>query len=545
MERPVKDDGSAGNEVGPQQAPGNEGHWAPELAELRQRRDLAERMGGAESVARQHARGRLTVRERIAGLVDPGSFQEIGKLTGSGHYVDGRLQGVTPAPYVSGLARIDGRPVAVGGEDFTVRAGSSWGGQRRKGGQGGFSDDLAFNYRIPLVNLIDGSGGTVTATRDRKLSLLPGATGDMEVSYALLGQVPVVSAVLGSAAGGPAIRAVLSHWSVMIRGASHVFASGPAVVERSIGQKLDKEALGGAAVSVDAAGTIHDTAPDERTAFEMVRRYLSYMPRNVWEAPPEIACADPVDRRDPGLATIVPRNRRSPYDMRALIRMIVDVDSMFEIQATYGRALITCLARMNGKVVGVIANNPMVNGGAVDHKAARKQTRFIELCDMFHIPMVFLVDVPGVMVGRDAELAGTLREGARGLLAKFHASVPVVSVIVRKCYGMAGSAALDKTGLRLRLAWPSAEWGSLPIEGGVAVAYKRDVLAAADPKAREAEIEAELRAYASPFRTAEVYGIEDIIDPRETRPLLCGFLDASRGAILTKLGPKPRPASAV
>ena len=522
-----------------------EEHWAPELAELRRRRQFAEEMGGTESVSRQHERGRLTVRERIDGLVDVGSFQEVGKLTGSGQYVEGQLQNVVPAPYVSGLARIDGRPVAVGGEDFTIRAGSSWGGQRRKGGQGGFSEDLALNYRIPLVNLIDGSGGTVTSTRDRKLSLLPGATGDMEVSYALLGQVPVVSAVLGSAAGGPAIRAVLSHWSVMIKGASHVFASGPAVVARSIGQKLEKEELGGAAIAVDAAGTIHDTAPDERTAFEMVRRYLSYMPRNVWEPPPEVVCTDSVDRRDAKLATIVPKNRRTPYDMRALIRMIVDLGSVFEIQATYGRAVITSLARMNGKVVGVIANNPMFNGGAVDHKAARKQTRFIELCDMFHIPMIFLVDVPGVMVGRDAEMAGTLREGAKGLLAKYHATVPVISVIVRKCYGMAGSAALDKTGLRLRVAWPSAEWGSLPIEGGVAVAYKRDVQSAADPKAREAEIEAELRAYASPFRTAEVNGIEDIIDPRETRPMLCNFLDVSRGAILTKLGPKLRPASAV
>ncbi len=194
-----------------------------------------------------------------------------------------------------------------------------------------------------------------------------------------------------------------------------------------------------------------------------------------------------------------------------------------------------------GKVVGVIASNPMVNGGAVDYKAARKQTYFIELCDTFHIPLVFLVDVPGVMVGRDAEMAGTLREGSRCVVAKHRATVPIAMVIIRKCYGMAGAAGIDYDGLRLRIAWPSAEWGSLPVEGGVAAGYRSEIAAAADPKAREREIEDELRSLASPFRTAEAFGVEDIIDPCETREYLCRFLDVARGAIRTQLGPKLKP----
>jgi acetyl-CoA carboxylase carboxyltransferase component len=236
----------------------------------------------------------------------------------------------------------------------------------------------------------------------------------------------------------------------------------------------------------------------------------------------------------------VPRDRRRPYNMRKLIELVADKGSIFEIQPTYGKALITAFARMNGKVVGILANNPMVYGGAMDVRAARKQTHFIELCDSFHIPLVFFVDVPGFMVGKDAEAAATLREGMRAVYVALQASVPMFTVVVRKCYGMAGMGATDKNGLDFKIAWPSAEWGSLPIEGGVAAAFRREIAAAPDPKAREREIEADLRSMASPFRTAEAFGVEDIIDPRETRAYLCRFIDAAQGRIRTTLGPKAR-----
>jgi acetyl-CoA carboxylase carboxyltransferase component len=514
--------------------------WSPEVDELRLRRAEAERLGGDEAIGKHHERGRLTIRERIASLVDAGSFQEVGKLTGAGEYdAQGRVVRVTPAPYVMGIAQIDGRPVALGGEDFTVRGGTSWSGDRKKGGQGGFIEDLAFQYRIPLVNLIDGAGGSVTSIERRGHAVFPGVHG-FERSVALMGLVPVVSAVLGTAAGGPAGRAILSHFTVMVKETAQVFAAGPPVVERSLGQKITKEELGGSRLAVDVAGTIDNAVADEAACFATIRRYLSYMPQNVWELPPALAASDPEDRCEDELLRIVPRDRRKPYDMRRLMDLVVDRGSVFEIQPTFGKSVITALARLGGRAVGIIANNPLVYGGAVDVRGARKQTHFIELCDCFHVPLVFLVDVPGFMVGRDAEAAATLREGMRSVYVALQASIPMYTVVVRKCYGMAGMGATDKNGLDFKIAWPSAEWGSLPIEGGVAAAFRREIAQHPQPKQRETEIEAGLRAIASPFRTAEAFGVEDIVDPRETRPYLCRFINAAQGKLRTSLGPKAK-----
>lgn len=513
--------------------------WEKSVEEIRRRRDWAEAQGGASNVERQHAAGRLTVRERIGSLVDQDSFQEVGGLTASVTYENGVAVAATPAPYVCGLANIDGRPVAVGGEDFTVRGGTTAGLDKRKGGQGGFSEDLAYEYKIPLVNLIDGAGGSVTSAKRRGHAVFPGVDS-FDRSVELLAEVPVVSAVLGSAAGGPAGRAILSHWSVMVEDTSQVFAAGPPVVARSLGQKIAKEDLGGVPVAVAAGGTIDNAAPTEEACFEMIRRYLSYMPQNVHEMPPIVRNGDTADRIEEALLEAIPAERRRAYNMRRIIGLIFDKDSTFEIQPDYGKALITILARLDGHVVGIVANNPMVYGGAMNVAESNKQCHFIELCDTFHIPLVFLVDVPGFMVGEDAERAGVLRAGMRAVYVASQARVPVVTVVIRKCYGMAGMATCHQAGLNLRIAWPSAEWGSLPVEGGVAVAYRREIEAAADPKAREAELEAELRAYGSPFRTAEAFGVEDIIDPRETRAYLCRFINAAQGRLKTDIGLKPR-----
>jgi acetyl-CoA carboxylase carboxyltransferase component len=515
-------------------------NWAGEVEELARRRAWAAQLGGEEAVARQHAQGRLTVRERIDALADPGSFREVGGLAGSGKYdAQGRVQGVTPSPYVMGLTRIAGRAVAVGGEDFTVRGGTSGSSRRRKGGQGGFVEDLAHEYRIPLVNLIDGAGGTVTSIKSRGYTVFPGVFG-FERSVELLGEVPVVCAVTGTAAGGPAGRAILSHFSVMVRGTSQVFAAGPPVVQRSLGQTIDKEDLGGSQVAVDTAGTIHNVADDERECLAQIRRFLSYMPQNVWELPPIAHSADAPDRRDEDLLKIIPRRRTRAYDMRKLLAMIVDRDSAFEIQPTFGKAVITTMARLNGVPVGMIANNPMVYGGAMDARAARKQVHFMELCDTFHLPVVFVVDVPGFMVGLKAEQEGVLREGMKVVYAAGRMRVPTFTLVVRKCYGMAGMATCNKNGLDLKVAWPSAEWGSLPLEGGVAAAFRRDIRAAPDPAAREREIEDELRPYTSPMRTAEAFEVEDVIDPRDTRPYLCEFVALARARLALSTGPRLR-----
>ena len=513
--------------------------WQPEIDDIHRRRKLAEECGGPEAVAKHHAAGKLTVRERIAQLLDANSFREVGKLAGRATYDKaGNLKSFEPAPYVMGIGRIDGRPVAIGGEDYTIRAGTGVGSDRRKGGQGGFIEDLAFEYRIPLVNLIDGTGGTVNTARRKGYTVVPGYGQDgCERSAELLGIVPVVSAVMGTTAGGPSMRAILSHWSIMVKGRGQIFAAGPPVVERAFGDKLTKEELGGTKIAVDTAGTIDNVAEDETDCFNQIRRFLSYMPANVWELPPEAATGDPVDRCEDALAGIIPREARQAYDMKKLLRLVVDRDSLFEIQPTFGKALITALARMNGKVVGIVANNPMF-GGIMDYKAARKQTHFVELCDMFNIPLVFFADIPGLMVGVESEAQAILREGVRARYVGFQVSVPVFTVIVRKCYGVAGGGVIDRKGLNFKIAWPSANWGSLPVEGGVKAAYRREIEAAPDPAAREKEIEEELRQLASPFRTAEAFAVEDLIDPRETRPYLCQFIDALQPRLKTQLGPK-------
>lgn len=518
----------------------NDGGWQTEADEISRRAEWADQQGGAASVARHHKMGRLTVRERIAALTDAGSFREIGKLAGQARYVDGKVTQVTPAPYVMGLAHIDGRPVAVGGEDFTVRGGAATGNDRRKGGRGGFVEDMAYEYRIPLVNLIDGAGGSVASVKSRGYTAFPGSgLKGFERSIDLLARVPVVCAVMGTAAGGPAARAVLSHWSVMVRGTSQIFAAGPPVVERAMGRKVDREALGGAKIAVDAAGTIDNAADTEADCLALIRRFLSYMPQHVWELPPAVACGDPIHRREEELLSLVPRERRRAFNMRRLIELVVDRGSVFEIAPTFGRGVITSLARIGGRVVGVVANNPM-HGSLMNVSASRKQTRFIDLCDTFHIPLIFLVDVPGVEIGPEAETQSILREGMRSAVASMQATVPIVTLVIRRCYGMAGMATRDRDGLDFKIAWPSAEWGSLPIEGGAAAAYKREIEAAENPAQRLREIEDELIQMASPFRSAEAFAVEDVIDPRETRPYLAAILEAAQSRLATSLGIKAR-----
>ncbi|MEQ8194810.1 MAG: carboxyl transferase domain-containing protein [Rhodospirillales bacterium] len=516
--------------------------WKPEADEIARRRQWAEAMGGEERVRGYHERGYLTIRERIGHLTDKGSFQEVGKLAGKATYDEnGNVQHVVPMPYVMGLAKIDGRPVAVGGEDTTIPGGTSMSGSswRIKGGQSGFVDDLACEYKIPLVRLCSGYGGSVGSTKKLGYAALPGHTRmPFQNTVELLETVPVVSAVMGTAAGGPAGRVMMSHFTIMTKKSS-IFAAGPPVVERGTGEKVTKEELGGWRIAVNKAGTIDNVAEDDEDCLRQIKRFLSYMPQNVWELPPVVDTGDRIDRCEDELLDIIPRDTRKPYNMHHLIEMIVDKDSAFEVQPTYGRAGINMLARLNGKVVGIIANNPML-GGVVDIKSARKQTRFIELCDCFHIPILFIVDVPGYGIGVEAEMNGVLREGMRQLYVKMQATVPKMSLIVRRCFGMAGGTTLDKTGLNFKIAWPSATWGSLPVEGGVSAAYKHEIENAPDPEKRRAEIEAELKSLSSPFRTAEAFAIEDVIDPRETRPYLCQFFDAMQGKLKLGLGPKKK-----
>jgi acetyl-CoA carboxylase carboxyltransferase component len=304
-------------------------NWKPEVEEINLRRQMALKLGGKERVDRHHKQGKLTVRERIDKLTDPGSFQEIGQMSGAATWEGGKFKDIIPAPYVMGLAKIDNRWVAIGGEDFTVRGGSSAGLVRRKGGQGGFVEDMAREFRIPMINLIDGTGANVASAIKSKFKRLPAKDG-YERCMQLLGLVPVVSAVLGATAGGPAGRAVMSHFSVMVRGTSQLFAAGPPVVERALSKKITKEELGGAHIAVDKAGSIDNAVDSEEEAFVQIKRFLSYMPQNVWEMPPYVPTDDPPDRWEEELLSIVPRNRMQPYEMKRIIELVFDQDSSSE-----------------------------------------------------------------------------------------------------------------------------------------------------------------------------------------------------------------------
>jgi len=506
--------------------------WKPEVDQIEQRRELARAMGGDDAIAKQHERGRLTIRERIATLADADSFREQGPMAGHGELDDaGELQHFTPANYVLGLARIGERPVVVGGEDFTLRGGSPTPAGLRKSV---YAEDLALRRRVPLVRLLEGGGGSVTGTRGKSggKGSTPAPTGDpvfttprFESIAQVLDWVPVASAALGAVAGFPAARLAASHFSVMTKTTSQVLIGGPALVERALGEQLTKDELGGPQIHL-RSGVVDNVAQDEAGALAQIRRFLSYLPSNVLEAPPLTACDDDPERCEEALLELVPRNRRRVYNMRKLVGLVVDRESLFELTPEYGRSQITALARLAGQPVGIWANDPKIYGGSMDAAGSQKVTRFLELCERFHLPIVAFVDEPGFLIGSASEKSGTIRYGVQTIVAGMRTRVPWVSVQVRKAYGVAAAAHFGPRGTVF--AWPSAESGALPIEGGVAVAFRREIAEAPDPDARRAELEAMLSRGRTPFPRAEGFGVHDLIDPRRTRPVLCEWLDDER-----------------
>ena len=506
--------------------------WDPELAELQQRRDLAARMGGADAVARQHATGRGTVRERLAQLLDPGTFREVGELTGQATYAeDGTLLDVVPTNFITGTGSIDDRRVVVAADDFTVRGGAADAAIVDKQV---YAERMAADLRLPMVRLIDGTGGggSVKSLEDFGRTYVPfNPAWDYVVGN--LSAVPVVAAALGPVAGLGAARLVTSHFSVMLRESAQVFVAGPAVVEAGMGEVVDKESLGGWEVAV-GAGTVDNVVDSEDEAFEEIRQFLSYLPANVWTLPAIWNSNDPADRADTSLRDVIPRNRRHAYDMRTIVDTVFDRNSVFEIGRERGSSVITSLATLDGHPVAVLAEDPTVVGGGMTAFDADVVVRFVDLADTFHLPVVHLVDQPGFLIGSTAEREGTIRRGARALAAVYQASVPWASVLVRRAFGVAGAAHRNHTRHGFRVAWPSGDWGSLPIEGGLEVAFKRALAGAEDAAALKAEIAQRLEAVRSPFRTAESFLVEDIIDPAETRPRLCEWVRDAYAVLATQ-----------
>jgi propionyl-CoA carboxylase beta chain len=495
--------------------------WKKELDELRRREALAENMGGAEKVARQKKRGKLDARSRLSHLLDEDSFREIGKIAGRGQYDEaGDLQDFAASNFIFGRGRIDGAPIVASADDFTVRGGAADAAIHRKFS---LAEQMAHELKIPLVRMIDGTGGggSVKMLEDMGFTYVPFVPG-WEHVVTNLKTVPVVSLALGPTAGLGAARAVASHYSVMVKGLSQIFTAGPAVAA-AIGENLDKEKLGGSFIHT-RNGVIDEEAASEKEAFELARRFLSYLPSYAGGAHQQISSNDPVDRREEKLLSIVPRDKQKAYNMRRVLDGVADKGTVFEMGKRWGRAVITAFARFDGWPVAVLAGDPTFLGGSWTASAAEKAKRFVELAELFNLPVIHLVDNPGFMIGLEAEKAATIRRGVEAMNAIYSTSVPWASVIVRKAYGVAGAAMSDHTRFQYRFAWPSGDWGSLPIDGGVEVAYKSELEQAEDPVAKLAEIKQRLARVTSPFRTAEHFLVEDIIDPRETRPLLCEFV---------------------
>lgn len=494
--------------------------WKDEIEQLRKRQALARGMGGEQKLKRQREAGRLNVRERLDLLLDRNSFSEIGSITGRAEYdAAGNMIDFTPANCIFGRGRIDGRTIAVVADDFTVRGGAADAAIIEKQIQ---AERMAGELRLPLIRLIEGTGGggSVKSILDMGATYVPFNPGWDEV-VANLERVPVVSLLLGPVAGLGAARAVSSHYSVMVKGTSQMFVAGPPVVA-GIGEEVSKEELGGADIQL-AAGAVDDAYASEADAMAAAKWFLSYLPNSIHALPERKETGDDPGRRDPALTDIVPRDKRYAYDMHQILRSVVDTGTLFEMGRNFGQSVITAFARLDGWPVAVLASNPKIYGGGWTAEAAQKVTRFVDLAETFRLPVVHLVDIPGFVIGTRAERAGTIRHGARALSAIYQASVPWCTIIVRKAFGVAGAAMMDHTRFRYRYAWPSGDWGSLPLEGGVEAAFKAALAGSEDPERMKAELNAQMKAFSSPFKTAERFWAEELIDPAETREKLTEF----------------------
>lgn len=483
--------------------------WEPMLAELAQRNEAGRAMGGPEKLTRYRAAGRVDARERVARLVDDGSFVEIGTLAGDG---------TVPADaFVSGSGLIDGRPVLVGSEDFSVAGGSIGNAGATKRSR---IAELAKQERVPLVMMLEGAGHRAT----NSLQPQRPSPNDLQAMSELSGLVPTVSVVTGPSAGHGALAAPLSDFVVMVDGISSLFTAGPPLVKASTGETVTKEDLGGPAVHAVTSGVAHNVAADVDEALALVRRYLSYFPSNAWQRPPvtEQDGADDVGERVlEDLLDIVPPNSRRAYDMRQVLERLVDAGALLEIQPGHGNSLITALARLGGRPVAIVANQPMVLAGALDSAAADKAARFIAMTSAFHLPLVQLADNPGVLAGSNSEKAGILRSAGRMFAAQHRAQVPKLHVTLRKAFGF-GSSVMGQNpydSQTVTLAFPGAILGGIPAAVGGATAKE-------DERTQKELVENES---SGPWRLAGAGIYDEVIDPRQLRNALLAGLRLARG----------------
>lgn len=533
--------------------------WAPVLDEVAQLKALALRRlqpgSNDPGVVRQRSRGKLTCRERILMFLDADSFREVGSVAGFATYDEyGEIEAFTPANSVGGWGKVSGRETVVCADDFTSRGGHADGAI---GAKSGYLDRLAIEMRIPSVRMLDGSSGggsvaamvpaqkkegesnaeessgAIKAGRPRVAggggSFLPGHLGS-NMYAEQLSTVPVVNMLLGSVVGIGAAKAVLGHFSVMVRDISQLFVAGPPVVSHAMGYDITKEDLGGWHIHC-TNGSVDNLAESEEEAAQMAQRFLSYLPASVYEVPPVMAPDpnDPPERREEELFTLVPRKRTMTFDMRKAIRLIADKDSFFEVGPLWGTDQITGFVRLNGHPVGIIASDSQhTNGGALTADGCDKLKRHLDLCDLFHIPVLNLVDNPGFAVGLEHELAGTIRKGGEWMVAFAQVSVPIFTVVMRRSFGVAGNNyATPRSRPSMRVAWPAADVGGIPPEGGIEAAYKRQLAEADDPVALRAEIDARIESARGPVGPLGKFQMEEMIDPRDTRKYVCEWVESA------------------
>ncbi|KID94071.1 Carboxyl transferase, partial [Metarhizium majus ARSEF 297] len=483
---------------------------------------------------RQKEAGKLWVRERLEQLLDQGSFTEIGSLSGTvtwektGPTTDKPVSFV-PSNNIQGMGRFKGRKVLLTADDFTIRGGHLDGSTA---GKTIYLEKLALALKLPMIKLVDGSsgGGSVTIIGTQGWSYLPSLPAFRHIVDQLNQGIPNLGAVVGPAIGLGAARVVSCHFSVMAADIGSLFNAGPEVVKgAALGNDLNPQTLGGPAIHC-TNGTIDNMARDEAECYEQLRTMLSYLPNCGVEAPPVIPSTDPENRTDESLRRVIPRRPTRMYNPRTIILSVVDRESWFEIGPLWGRTAISGVARLGGRPVGIISLNCEVNGGTLDAAGSQKLTRLLKLCDVMNLPVLQFIDVrtttAGYAIGPDAEKAATMRWGVELAKTYFDTTTPLFNVITRRVYGVAGGVMISSRDPVMQVAWPSGQWGSLPLEGGIEVAHRHELGEAAKvgKKAeRYKELDDEYRRLMNPVRTANAFGIEEIVDPKDTRSICCAW----------------------
>jgi acetyl-CoA carboxylase carboxyltransferase component len=497
----------------------------PLVEDLEQRRAHIRLGGGEDKIAAQHEKEKLTARERLALLIDDGTFVELG-MHGRPHFSQRAMEGRdAPADgVVTGYGKVDGRLVAVCAYDFTVMAGSM-------GMTGELKvtrlRELALRERIPFIWLLDSAGARI---QEAVGSLFAGSGHLFREEVVMSGVIPQIAALMGPCAAGTAYIPGLADFVPMVKGRGSMALAGPHLVRAAIGEDVTQEELGGSRVHCRKSGVGDIEVADDEECIARIKQYLSFMPQNCEQPPPLRPTNDPVERADEALLDVLPESNRKPYDMYEVISRIVDDGEYLDLKGQWAKTIITCLARFGGRPAGIVANQPKQLGGILDNDSADKAARFVNLCNAFAIPLVFLMDVPGFMVGTKVEAEGIIRHGAKMLYAVANATVPKITVITRKAYG-AGYYVMNGRAYEpdLIVAWPSAEISVMGAEGAVEIVMRRQVEEADDPQAKKAELIEAYRKIIDVYIAAGNDMIDDVIDPRQTRATICRGLEMAEG----------------